>query len=243
MTERTMGKLGALPPVRPPGLHALAFYQSNPLPKAPDSVNAPVVGDWRMLANDHYGDCTFAGIVHARMSTSTVLGVVETWPTDQEVVDAYLKYTNGVDSGAVLSDLLHYWSNNDLFGFRITAYTPTDHADLDELKSVIATYGVAYVGVRLPVPAEQQLANNQTWTLTNRPADNNILGGHCIVLVRYNIDHVIAVTWGRTQTISWSWLQSYMTESWAIVTPEIVTCGHYGQMRLDELVEDIGKLS
>ena len=255
MTDRIIGKLGKLAPHRPEGLHMLAFYQSNPLPAAPASVNVPSVSDWRMLANDKYGDCTFAGIVHARMATAAVLGLTENVPTDEEVVTAYLQYTQGQDSGAVEADLLKYWQNNELFGSKLAAYAPSDHADFDELKSIIASYGLAYIGLQLPVTFQNQFVSGQPWALTGTPADQQIEGGHCVVLVGYDtdyaycillvgydVDYVYGVTWGKVQAIAWSWLRSYMEESWAIITPEVVTRGQYGQMRLAELLSDLGQL-
>ena len=147
MTDRIVGKLGKLDPKRPSGLHMLAFYQSNPLPPAPESVVVPSVPNWGMLGNDKYGDCTFAGIVHARMANANVLEISEQFPDDTEVEQAYLNYTNGKDVGAVEADLLNYWKNNDIFGKKLSAFAPTDHADQDELRSVIASYGLVYVGV------------------------------------------------------------------------------------------------
>ena len=242
MTERIIGKLGKLAPHRPEGLHMLAFYQSNPLPAAPEKVNIPSVSDWRMLANDKYGDCTFAGIVHARMATAAVLGLTENLPTDEEIVAAYLQYTQGQDTGAVEADLLKYWQNNELFGSKLAAYAPSDHADFDELKSVIASYGLAYIGLQLPVTFQNQFVSGQPWALTGTPADQQIEGGHCVVLVGYDTDYAYCITWGRVQAITWTWLRSYMEESWAIITPEIVTRGEYGQLRLAELLADLGKL-
>ena len=219
-----------------------AFYQSNPLPVAPEKVNVPSVSDWRMLANDKYGDCTFAGIVHARMATAAVLGLTENVPTDEEIVSAYLQYTQGQDAGAVEADLLKYWQNNELFGSKLAAYAPSDHADFDELKSVIASFGLAYIGVRLPVTFQDQFIKGQPWDLTGTPADDQIEGGHCVILVGYDADHAYCITWGRVQAITWNWLRSYIEESWAIITPEIVTRGEYGQLRLAELLTDLGKL-
>jgi len=242
MSERIVGRLGRLPAKRPKGLHALAFYQSNPLPVAPESVEVPNVADWQMLGNDKYGDCTFAGVVHAKMANATVLGLQETFPTEEEVIKSYLDYTNGQDGGAVEANLLQTWQNNGLFGSKIAAYAPTDRADFDELRSVIASYGLAYIGIMLPEPAEEQFAQGQPWQITNTPADVNIIGGHCIILVGYNKDYVYGITWGKVQTISWNWLRSYMEESWAIITPEIVEKGSYGDLRLDTLIEDIKKL-
>lgn len=242
MTDRIVGKLGKLDPKRPSGLHMLAFYQSNPLPPAPESVVVPSVPNWGMLGNDKYGDCTFAGIVHARMANANVLEISEQFPDDTEVEQAYLNYTNGKDVGAVEADLLNYWKNNEIFGKKISAFAPTDHADQDELRSVIASYGLVYVGVQMPGVAQQQFINNQPWALTHTPADNQIEGGHCVVIVGYDKDYAQCITWGKVQQVTWEWLSSYMQESWAIITPEIVEKGLYGNMRLEELVSDLEKL-
>ena len=220
----------------------LAFYQSNPLPPAPESVVVPSVPNWGMLGNDKYGDCTFAGIVHARMANANVLEISEQFPDDTEVEQAYLNYTNGKDVGAVEADLLNYWKNNDIFGKKLSAFAPTDHADQDELRSVIASYGLVYVGVQMPGVAQQQFINNQPWALTHTPADNQIEGGHCVVIVGYDKDYAQCITWGKVQQVTWEWLSSYMQESWAIITPEIVEKGLYGNMRLEELVSDLEKL-
>jgi len=242
MTDRIVGKLGKLDPRRPAGLHQLAYYQGNPLPVAPDTVPVPTVDNWGMLGNDTHGDCTFAGIVHARMAHAAVLGITETFPSDTDVVNTYLSYTGGADQGAVEADLLKFWQNNDLFGSKLTAFAPTDHADLDELRSVIASYGLAYIGVQLPVTFSDQFRNNQPWDLTGTPADNQIEGGHCIILVGYDKDHVQCITWGKVQQITWRWLQSYMEESWALITPEIAGKGLYGDLRLDTLIADLKEL-
>ena len=243
MTEdRKVGLLGKLPAKRPDGLHMLAFYQSNPLPKAPDKVDAPGVPSWEMLGNDRYGDCTFAGIAHAKMATAQVLGLTEALPTTEQVIEAYLSYTQGQDGGAVEADLLKFWQQNEILGGKVAAYAPTDRSDIDELKSVIASYGLSYIGIEVPAVCQQQFAQHEPWALTHTPADNNIVGGHCIILVGYDDKYFYGVTWGAVQAIEWTWLQNYMTESWAIITPEVVTKGEYGQLRLAELLTDIEKL-
>ena len=240
--ERKVGLLGALEPKRPEGLHMLAYYQSNPLPAPPEKVSVPTISNWQMLGNDQYGDCTFAGIAHAQMATASVLSLSEPPTTTEQVVSAYLKFTNNQDEGAVEADLLQYWQQNGLFSGKVLAYAPTDVADQNELKSVIASYGLAYIGIKVPAICQQQFAQHEPWALTNTAADNNIIGGHCIILVGYDDKYFYGVTWGTTQAIEWTWLQAYMTESWAIITPEIVTKGEYGQMRLAELLADIEKL-
>ena len=242
MTDRKVGLLGRLPAERPEGLHMLSFYQNNPLPAPPTSVAVPAVANWQMLGNDRYGDCTFAGIAHAEMATNATLGLNEAPPTEEQVIGAYLAYTGGVDQGAVEANLLKYWQSNQLFSGKVAAYAPTDPADFLELKSVINSYGLVYIGIEVPSPCEEQFATGKPWALTHTPADENILGGHCIILTGYDENYFYGITWGKVQAIEPSWLQSYMSESWAIITPEIVTKGQYGDLRLSELLADIEKL-
>lgn len=242
MSERVPGKLGKLAAVKPAGLHHLASYQSTPFPEGPEEIPVPTVDDWRMLANDHYGNCTFAGIVHARMANADVLEIPYTAPSDDEVVKEYLEFTNGEDKGAVVADLLKHWQTKEVFDCQLKAYAPSDKADFVELKSIIAALGFAYVGVQLPVTYADQFRANQPWTLTGTPADNNLVGGHCIILVGYNKDYVYSITWGKVQAMTWEWLQSYLEESWALITPEVVEKGKYGSLDLDRLLQDIGNL-
>lgn len=242
MSERIVGKLGKLEAVRPEGLHMLAFYQTSPLPTPPDKVDVPAVSDWQMLGNDRYGDCTFAGIAHAQIAVANVLGVNDPPITDQQVINVYLAYSNGQDQGAVEADLLKFWQNNIIFNGKTVAYAPTDVADQLELKSVIHAYGLAYIGIKVPAVCQEQFRSHQPWELTGTAADNNIIGGHCIILVGYDEKYFYGITWGAVQAIEWTWLQAYMDESWAVITPEIVTKGEYEGLRLVDLLTDIGKL-
>jgi len=79
--------------------------------------------------------------------------------------------------------------------------------------------------------------------LTHTPADNQIEGGHCVILVGYDEQYAQCITWGKVQQVTWEWLSSYMQESWALITPEIVEKGVYGDMRLDDLLADLEKLT
>lgn len=241
-TPRQIGKLGKLAPVRPDNSRMFAYYQTSPLPAPPATVKVPKVADWQMFGNDRYGDCTFAGIAHAEMAVSAILNLNETPPVAQGVIDAYLSYTKGQDVGAVEADLLKYWKSNALFSGPAAAYAQSDKSDQVELKSIIASYGFTYIGIEVPSPCEQQFANRQPWALTHTPADNNIIGGHCIILVGYDEKYFYGITWGAVQAIEWTWLQTYMDESWAVITPEVVASGKLGDLRLDELLADIAKL-
>jgi hypothetical protein len=242
MPERIAGRLGRQPAKRPDGLHMLAYYQENPLPKAPPNLGTPNVPNWYMLGNDRYGDCTFAGAYHAKMAVAQIDGIKESLLSDEEVVKAYLEYTNGQDQGAVEADLLAHWEQNGLFGSKIAAYAPTDHKDFDEIKSVVNTFGFCYIGILVPAPCQQQFAEHKPWDLTGTPADEQIEGGHCVIIVGYDEDMFYVVTWGEIQAVTKQWLQTYLEETWAIITPEAVKAGKIRDFRLEDLKADIAKL-
>ena len=239
---RIVGKLGKLDAKVPVGLKALAEYQTSPFPAAPEKLDVPAVNNWQMLGNDQYGDCTFAGIAHAKMATAQALGLGEVPPTTQEVVDAYLKFTSGQDNGAVEADLLKYWQTNDILNSKLEAYAPANYTDLDEIKNVIAHYGLTYIGIRVPALCQQQFMQHQPWELSNTPADNELIGGHCIILVGYDSQYFYGITWGQVQKIEYTWLQYYIDEAWALITPEIAQKGEYANINLDELKQDLSKL-
>jgi hypothetical protein len=241
--ERSIGKLGKLAPELPAGLNMLAEYLTSPLPAAPEKVAVPVEKLWNMLGNDQYGDCTFAGMVHSFMATATDENETETFPTAQQTVDAYLAYTGGKDTGCVEAQLLQSWKTSSILGHELSAYAPVNVSNQEEVKQVIHNYGVCYIGVTLPESAETQFSQHKPWALTGTPADAQIVGGHCIILVGYDTEYFYAITWGTVQPIEAAWLTKYMDEAWAIITPEIAKKGAYNGLNLAQLEADISKLS
>lgn len=238
--DRTIGKLGKLAPVIPSGLNMLASYLTSPLPDAPETVAVPNVANWDMLGNDKYGDCTFAGMVHAFMATASEESEAESFPDTGQTVTAYLIYTNGQDAGAVESDLLQAWKSKSILNRQLLGYAPVPVSNLDEIKQVIHTFGVCYIGIKVPAACETQFQQHQPWSITNTPADDQILGGHCIILVGYDSQYFYAVTWGTVQQVEYNWLTQYMDEAWAIITPE-VSQGYNG-LNLAQLQQDIEAL-
>jgi len=201
-----------------------------------------------MMGNDRYGDCTFAGGGHAKLVTSYEVNKPEPPLADTVVVNGYLKYTNGQDVGAVESDLLKCWQNTSggIFGIpgdQILAYAPVDISSAQELQEVTSAYGFVYIGIQVPSPCEQQFRNSQPWALTNTAADNDILGGHCVIIVGYDASYFYVITWGAVQAVEWSWFQKYLDEAWAVITSEVVDAGALGDLRLADLQADINSLS
>ena len=46
------------------------------------------------------------------------------------------------------------------------------------------------------------------------------LGGHAVITVGYDAEHVFLATWGMVQKCTWRFLAAYMDESYAVFSPD-----------------------
>lgn len=239
MSVRTAGKLGKLPATRPYGLHELGAYLMHRPPAPPAAVKVPDVSAYPMGGNDAWGDCVFAGCQHAIQAWNAEVDEHDAVPADQAVVDAYLAYTGGEDVGANISDVLHLWQRQGLFGQKIAAYAPVNHRSIPELHQAIAFYGVCKIGIQCPQSAQEQFGEGKPWTVVpNSPIE----GGHDIELVGYDAHCVYAVTWGAVVEVTYPFLARYMDESYAIIPHAFVEAGKGPELDLKSLQADINAL-
>jgi len=194
-----------------------------------------------MLDNDRLGCCTVSGVGHALMAWNFEVSENDHLPTDAEVEQTYFSLTGGADSGCVEADVLETWRTKGLFGQTIAAYAPVETNDFLGLQQAIAFYGAAYLGVALPMSAQEQFQAGQPWTVD---PFSPIEGGHCIVAVGYTPEYVQCVTWGQVVNVSYPWLSSYLTECWAIISNEFVEAGHgtAAGIDLDSLRADLDSI-
>jgi hypothetical protein len=180
-----------------------------------------------MLGNDQWGDCTIAGADHVIMADSAVCKQPYAAPSLTAVEHEYFGLTGGPDSGLVMSKVLSSWRAAGMFENKLAAYAPVHATNTTALQQCIDWFGTAYCGVNLPQPAEGQFNQNGTgvWDLTGTSADKQIEGGHCIVLVGYDAEHIYAVTWGAIVGITYQWWAQYADEAWATITQEFVKSG------------------
>ena len=214
-------KLGRLAARRPVGLADLKVYLHNPLPDPPESVAAPQLADWGMLGNSTYGDCTICGAAHLEMATALDDHQPVPMFTDTEVESVYFDLTGGQDTGLVEADVLQAWHTTGLFGSaqdprRIAGYAPVDHRNQTELKSVVATFGGAYLGVAVPESAQEQFQAGQPWTVV---PGSPVVGGHCVPAVGYDSTYLYVVTWAKCWAVTWTWVDRYLEEAYAVITP------------------------
>ena len=243
-------KYGRNPGHIPVGLHTLDYYIAGSLPTPPAAVTVPPVGPapdgtpWGMDGNDSKGDCGVAGINHGFMAAASVVKVTtrESWPTDQAIIDYYLTYTGGQDSGVVLADFLLYVKSKGFFGHAIEAYAPVAVHDIPTLCFAINAYTFAYTGIKVTAAMESKSQQGKPWVLGD--LFSPVAGGHCVPLVGYDSDYLYCVTWGKVQPISYSAWHFISDEAWAVISGEFQTNQGDGRgVNLAALTADLAKLA
>lgn len=223
------GKLGKKPARHDPRNFKLARYLTA-LPAAPATAHygRTVIRDggvFPMYGNDVYGDCTCAAAGHHEQVWSFNEGAPET-PAEHSVLDLYWA-TGAEDDGRYLDDVLKEWREGaGLAGEHILGYAQVDVTNLAEVKTALWLFGGLYLGVGLPITAQQQT----TWHIDRyAPADEQApysWGGHCVNASGYGATTgVYFVTWGRLMRMTWAFWKRYVDEAFAIISPDWLSKG------------------
>ena len=174
-----------------------------------------------MFANDELGDCVIAGRAHQTLRFELIeQGSVLMIP-DTTVAAEYKKETGGPDSGLVVLDSLKLWRTKGwkvgTHNYKIQAFAQVDFTDRGEVKqSIFADVGIG-LGLQLPKSAQKQIQTGQRWEVTTGPsAAPGSWGGHYVYVPGYTSAGPVCVTWGRKQQMTWSWLNKYADEAYAI---------------------------
>lgn len=222
-------KLGRLPARHDPRTLKLRSYLSQ-LPPLPASVDwGSKVSNWGMLANDTISDCTVASAGHA-IETWTANAATECDPSADAIIATYSAVTgydptetdadgnNPTDNGANMLDVLNYWRQTGIAGHVIKAYAAIDCATRENLQAAIYLFGGGHIGVNLPQSAMDDMNDpNPRWVDVT---DENIVGGHCVLVVGYDGGGVWLVSWGQMVYASWKWIAAYTKEGYAVMTSD-----------------------
>jgi hypothetical protein len=234
--------LGRKPALFPAGLRDLTYYRAGSLPIPPVTVAVPSVTSWQMLGNDKYGDCGVAGLEHGFMADAADTDHIEGFPTDQDAVSYYLSYTDGQDTGVVLSQYLQHVQQNGYYGHTVSAYAPVTVNDITTLQFAINAYDFAYTGITVTSAMQEAFSNQQPWTMKN--TGGPVEGGHCIPLVGYDDQYLYAVTWGAIQSIAYPAWNRIADEAWAVITGEVAAATDDGHgISLAALQADLTSLN
>lgn len=255
-------KYGKLAPTRPVGLKDLDQYLKAPLAAPPASVKPPgiPVDGWGMLGNgpdptvtwtgdgfnneEGCGDCTKAGEAHAYDALTWDEGLREAknHPNSNQVVSAYFAETGGVDSGLDCGSVLQKAYSVGAYGQKIGGYGPINYKNTTLLKQLVASFGVAYIGIQCPESAETQANENKTWSVV---PGSPIAGGHCIIIVGYDdaTGLYAIVSWGRLYYATYEFIETYMDEAWGLLAPAIATKGEFDKIDFAQLEADLASIA
>ena len=174
-----------------------------------------------MFGNDVYGDCVIAGRAHQTLRFEDIEQGSVLMITDQNVLKEYFKETGGPDTGLIVLDSLNEWRQKGWkvgkHTYKIQAFAQVNFTKREEVRQAIfADVGVG-LGVQLPTSAKMQIQTGQPWDVTTGPDSKpGSWGGHYVYVPGYTSNGPVCVTWGRKQQMTWTWLNKYCDEAYAI---------------------------
>lgn len=227
-------KLGKQAARHDPRTLLLASYTTASLPTAPASWDLTgKVQAWGMMENDQLGDCTCAAAGHLIMEWTANAKKKMVTPTDKQIVAAYSAITGynpatgANDNGAVEIDVLNFWRQSGIAGHKIAAYMALEPANHIHVMDSVYLFEGCYIGVQLPISAQDQVKNHQPWSVPpggptgdGKPGS---WGGHAVPVVAYDVRGVTVVTWGALQMMTWSFWEAYCEEAYAILSTDYLT--------------------
>ena len=222
-------KLGKSPARHDPRTLLFASYLTAGLPAPPATADLTTkVKAWGMMQNDQLGDCTCAAAGHLIMEWTANAGKKMVTPTDKQIVAAYSAITGynpttgANDNGAVEIDVLNFWRQSGIAGHKIGAYVALEPANHSHIMDSVYMFEGCYIGLQLPISAQDQVKNHQTWSVPPGGATGDgkpgSWGGHAVPVVAYDSRGVTVVTWGALQTMTWSFWETYCEEAYAILS-------------------------
>lgn len=220
MTDHSLMKLGKLPPVADSRRLQLARFLPSSLPAPPDHIDQTGgFTKWGMLANDRLGDCTIAGIAHAAQ-LYTHRGWGDITVTDEEVIKYYSKWCGynpadpNSDQGGVEPDVLNQWRKEGFNGHKLLAYADPLPQNINHVKQAIAVFGVIYIGLALPISAQNQSVWDAVGGLDGEPGS---WGGHCVIVPKYQLvkghTNLTCITWGEEKVMTEAFWRKYCDEA------------------------------
>lgn len=224
-----LGKLEAEP--RPEDFQFADFAAQIQLPHTPSRFgHGNAYSDWKMLGNDRYGDCVWAGAAHEHMLLNKIIRKVDVPFDDSSVLGDYSAATGfdpndpNTDRGTNVHTALDYRRHTgiaDCDGTRhqIGAYVALDPKNWEHLEQAVYIFGAVGIGIQFPESAMEQFNKGEPWDVVN---GSKIEGGHYVPVVGtlHASNEVSVITWGKRQVMTKAFYEKYNDETWAYITAE-----------------------
>lgn len=227
MSSIVVGKTGLLRDVRADRSSDLMYHAVAAQLSKHDRLRAPGFHfdnrwnhgrKWPILGNNKYGCCTFASIARHMINASVRRGKPFTI-SDNDVIRAYLDYTGGVDSGAMLVNVFAYVRNHGIGGHKVRVYARCS-SDPYEQRSATQTFGGIVVTAGLP----QKLDDDRDDVLELTPFDKRdkrdvprSMGGHAYNQFAFQKNESGVVLWEDDVTEQADWTGYYREEAWCFI--------------------------
>ena len=224
-------KLGRLPKQEDPRTLKLENYLTPALAPPPAATDwTTKVQSWPMFENDTVGDCTCAAAGHDIEAWTITATGVEAQLTNQQVIAAYSAITGydpatgANDNGANELAVLNYWQSAETPGFgghHIGAFAEVDPTNHQEVEQAVYLFGSLYLGLNMPKTAQAQTSAGEPWDVGTGPdAEPGSWGGHAVPVLAYDQNSLTVVTWGALQKMTWSFLDKYCDEAYALISQD-----------------------
>jgi hypothetical protein len=233
LNSRKLGK-------RPARIDSRTLTLAHYLPKA-ETLPAPpqvrdfthIVAEWPMLLNDLLGDCVVAAALHSIQEWSAMTTPFRVTPNDDDALNVYELFgydpkDPSTDQGIVMLDFLKYWRKTGLpvqgKTHKIDAFVSVNPKNPTEVAQALWLFGNLFVGVQLPLSAQ----NQAIWCVPDglgSSAAPGSWGGHCVPIMREHLDSkfpdgIGVITWGEVLSATWYFLSCYCDEAYAILSPD-----------------------
>ena len=103
---------------------------------------------------------------------------------------------------------------------KILAFVEVDPRNTEDVMRTIFDCGVAYIG--FPVPSNVTY-ENPVWDYD--PDATMTDDGHAVVLVGYNDEGAVAISWGQRYTLTWAFINKIVDEVYAIADGSWINAG------------------
>lgn len=213
-------------------LNAALSNLSAPPPVSYDWSGAAMLatgGNLKLFLNDSLGDCVPADSCHGLMVRTAAVGAMVV-PSDNdalrlyEAVGGYRPGDASTDQGCDESDMCSYMMSHGLLGHKSVATAPVVAGRLtsdlvNNLKWAVELFGPIRLGVNLPASAETQFDAQVPWTVSG---DLKIVGGHDVLLTRYNASYAYVISWGQLRPATWQWMETFVEEAHMELFPDLI---------------------
>jgi hypothetical protein len=196
----------------------LGKYLTSALPPPPTTCDwTKGITGWGMMMNDTLGDCTIAGVGHAIQVWTANNGGEQTVPdsTIEQMYsnwDGYVPGDPSTDNGGIELDVLNDWRQQGFANHKLVAFADPQYSDLTEVRQSIALFGGVYIGMGLPITAQ----NQDVWDVVPRGGANakkGSWGGHCVFVCKYDQNTFTCITWGQLKTMTVAFWNKYVDEA------------------------------